>query len=106
MAITVSAKNFEADVVKSSLPAVVDVFATWCGPCRQMGPLFEELSQELGAKYLFAKLNIDEERDVAIQYNVSSIPTFLFFKGGKLVGKEMGYMNKEALKNKLALYLD
>lgn len=100
MAKDVSAAQFEAEVIKSDKPVVVDVYATWCGPCKQMAPLFEEASKELADKYKFVKLNIDEERDIAIQHNVSSIPTFLFFKEGKLVGKETGYMGKDVLKEK------
>jgi len=101
MAMIVTSQNFEQEVIKSTLPVVVDVFATWCGPCKMMLPVFEELAKELAGKYKLVKLNIDEERDIAIKYNVSSIPTFLFFKNGSVITKEMGYMNKEALKNKI-----
>ena len=101
MATAVSSQNFDQEVIKSSLPVVVDVYATWCGPCRQMMPIFEELSQELSSKYKFTKLNIDEDREIAIQYNVSSIPTLLFFKNGTMVGKETGFMGKDALLAKL-----
>lgn len=105
MAITVTAQNFEQEVKQSTLPVVVDVYATWCGPCKMMAPLFEELSKELADKYKFAKINIDDERDIAIQYNVSSIPTFLFLKDGNLVAKETGYLGKDALKAKLESHL-
>jgi thioredoxin 1 len=105
MAHAVTAQTFDQEVVKSSLPVVVDVYATWCGPCKMMMPIFEELAKELGEKYKCVSINIDEERDIAIQYNVSSIPTFLFFKAGKLVAKESGYMNKEALKTKIETHL-
>ncbi len=104
MALIITSQNFEQEVKKSTLPVVVDVFATWCGPCKMMAPLFEDLSKELADKYKLVKVNIDEERDIAIQYNVSSIPTFLFIKGGALVGKEMGYMSKEALIKKIESY--
>lgn len=105
MAITVTAQNFDQEVKHSALPVVVDVYATWCGPCKMMAPLFEELSTELADKYKFAKINIDEERDIAIQYNVSSIPTFLFIKGGNLVAKETGYLSKDSLKAKIESHL-
>lgn len=105
MANVVTTKAFEQEVVKSNLPVVVDVYATWCGPCKMITPIFEELSKELSSTYKFVKLNIDEERDIAIQYNVSSIPTFLFFKGGQLVAKETGFMNKDALKAKVEKHL-
>lgn len=101
MAEIVNAGNFEKEVIQSSLPVVVDVYAPWCGPCRQMAPLFEELSKELEGTVKLVSLNIDEERDLAIQHNVSSIPTFIFFKDGKVVGKETGFMSKDALKNKI-----
>ena len=104
MALTITSQNFEQEVKKSNLPVVIDVFATWCGPCKMMAPVFEELSKELAEKYKLVKVNIDEERDIAIQYNVSSIPTFLFIKDGSLVGKEMGYMSKDALMKKIESY--
>ena len=101
----VTTENFEQEVLKSSLPVVVDVFAPWCGPCRTMLPFFEALAAEHESKYKFVKLNIDEERDLAVQYRVSSIPTFLFFKDGAIVGKETGAMSKEALHAKIEDFL-
>lgn len=105
MAISITSQSFEQEVKQSKLPVVVDIYATWCGPCKMMAPLFEELSKELADSYKFVKVNIDEERDIAIQYNVSSIPTLLFFKDGAVVAKESGYMTKDALKAKLASHL-
>ncbi|MCK4265259.1 thioredoxin [Candidatus Babeliales bacterium] len=101
MPVNITNENFSTEVEQSELPVVIDVFATWCGPCQQMIPIFEELSKELDSKYKFAKLNIDEAREIAIQYNVSSVPTFIFIKGGKVVGKETGYMSREILKGKI-----
>ena len=101
MALTVNSQNFEEKVLKSELPVVIDVFATWCGPCQQVAPIFDELAKELEGTYTLVKINIDEERDLAIKYNVSSIPTFLFINKGEVVGKEMGYMSKEDLKAKI-----
>lgn len=101
MALTVTSENFEQEVLKSELPVVIDVFATWCGPCQQVAPIFDELAKELEATHKLVKINIDDERDIAINYNVSSIPTFLFIKGGELVGKETGYHSKEDLKKKI-----
>ncbi len=105
MADIVTAQNFDQEVLQSKLPVVIDVYASWCGPCRTMMPFFEELATELSDKYKFVKLNIDEERDLAIQYRVSSIPTFLFFKGGKVIGKETGAMSKDTLRSKIESYL-
>jgi thioredoxin 1 len=104
MANIVTTQNFSEEVLKSDKPVVVDVYATWCGPCKMMAPLFDQLAQEK-TEYKFVKVNIDDERDLAVQYNVSSIPSFLFFKDGKLVGKEMGYMSKDALNTKLKNHL-
>ncbi len=101
MPVDINSDNFEQEIKKSSKPVVLDVFATWCGPCQQMAPIFEELYKELSEKYKFAKLNIDEERDLSIQYNVSSVPTFIFIKNGEVIGREMGYIDKESFKSKI-----
>ena len=101
MALFLTSKNFEEEVSKSELPVVIDAFAEWCGPCKMIAPIFEELSKELSDKYKLVKLNVDEERDLAIQHNVSSIPTFIFIKEGKVIGRETGFMNKDALKEKI-----
>lgn len=105
MIITVTTENYESSISKSSKPVVIDVFATWCGPCQYMKPIFEEVAQELGESYVFAELNVDEAREVAIKFGVSSVPTFLFIKNGELVGKETGSMSKEDLTSKLHKYL-
>ena len=93
--------NFAQEVEQSNVPVFVDFYATWCGPCQYMTPIFDELSKEMSEKYKFAKLNIDEERDIAIKYNVSSIPTFVFIKDGEVVGQETGFIEKDALKKKI-----
>jgi thioredoxin 1 len=105
MAMLVSKENFEQEVTQSSLPVVIDMFAPWCGPCKMMAPIFDQLAKEMSAQYKLVKVNIDEERDLAIKYNVSSIPTLLFLKNGNMVAKETGYMNKEGLVNKIASHL-
>lgn len=101
MATVLTSQNFEQEITNSDKPIVIDVYATWCGPCQYMAPVFEELSKEMGDKYKFVKLNIDEERDIAVKYNVSSIPTFVFIKNGEVVGREMGFMQKETFKEKV-----
>lgn len=85
------------EIKKAQKPVVVDVHAPWCGPCQQMAPIFEELEHEMGDTYLFASLNVEDAREIAISYGVSSIPTFLFIKDGELKGKVTGYMSKEDL---------
>ncbi|KKP24271.1 MAG: Thioredoxin [candidate division TM6 bacterium GW2011_GWF2_28_16] len=99
--INLNSQNFEAEIVNSTKPVIIDVFAVWCGPCQYMAPIFEELSKEIGDKYIFAKVNVDEERDLAVKFNVSSIPTFIFMKNNKIVGRELGFMEKETLKAKI-----
>jgi thioredoxin 1 len=103
--ISVDSQNFDSLVKDSPKPIIMDLYAPWCGPCKTMAPLFEELSQELNDHYTFAQLNIDETREIAIQLGVMSIPTFLFFKQGELVGQELGYMSKEELKEKILQHL-
>jgi thioredoxin 1 len=105
MALLVNTENFDREVKNSPLPVVIDMYATWCGPCKMMAPLFDQLAKDLGDHYKFVKINIDEERDIAVKYNVSSIPTFLFLKDGQLVAKETGYMSKDALTNKITAHL-
>lgn len=101
MAEMISSDNFETEVLQSEIPVVIDFFASWCGPCQQVAPIFDELAKELAETYKLVKINIDEERDLAIKYNVSSIPTFIFIKNGEVVGKEMGYIGKDDLKKKI-----
>ena len=106
MIISVTKHNFAQEIEQSTKPVVIDVFATWCGPCQHMMPVFEELAQELGNRYTFAKLNVDESREIAIDFSITQVPTFLFIKDGKAVGRELGYMNKEDLRLKIEEYLN
>ncbi len=101
MPINVTDENFKQEVEQSSLPVILDIFATWCGPCQQMEPIFAQLEKELSGKYKFAKLNVDQSREIAIKFGVSSVPTFLFLKDGKVVSKEIGYMSKADLQAKI-----
>jgi thioredoxin 1 len=101
MAVNVTEENFEKEVLQSDKPVIVDVYASWCGPCQQMMPIVEELASELAGSHKFAKLNVDEARDLSVKYGVISVPTFLFIKNGEVKGKETGFMNKEVLKEKI-----
>ncbi|TET06926.1 thioredoxin [Candidatus Dependentiae bacterium] len=103
--IDVVKENFEKEVLNSPLPVIVDVYASWCGPCQQMAPIFEELEKELRDSYKFVRLNVDEGRDLSIQYGISSVPTFIFIKDKEVRGKETGYMSKEDLKEKITKHL-
>ena len=102
---SVTSKNFEQTVLKSSSPTVIKFFATWCGACKQMKPIFEELSTELTGKYQFVTVDIEQDRDLAVKHNVSSIPAFVFFKNGKEVGRAIGSMSKQDLKGKIESFL-
>ena len=93
----VTSDNFDALVLKSTLPVVVDFWAEWCGPCRAVGPILEEISNEYGAKIKIVKLNTDEEPALAMKYGVSSIPTMSVFQGGEVVKKIIGAKPKPIL---------
>lgn len=101
MAIPITKENFEEEIALSPLPVVLDVYATWCGPCQQMMPIVDELEKELADKYKFAKLNVDEAREISIEYGVTSVPTFIFIKDNEVKGKETGYMSKDTLREKI-----
>lgn len=93
-----TAANFEAEVLQSDQPVLVDFYADWCGPCKMMAPLVDQLAAEYEGKAVVGKLNIDDEVDIAGQYRVMTIPTLAVFKGGKLVDKMIGVVSKEAVK--------
>ena len=93
-----TAANFEAEVLQSDKPVLVDFYADWCGPCKMMAPLVDQLAAEYEGKAVVGKLNIDDEVDIAGQYRVMTIPTLAVFKGGKLVDKLIGVVSKEAVK--------
>jgi thioredoxin 1 len=105
MAISITQHNFEQEITNATKPIILDVYAPWCGPCQQMEPTIAELEKEYGDLYLFAKLNVDEAREISIKYGVSSVPTFIFIKDGVVKGKETGYMSKDTLKGKIDSYL-
>ncbi len=97
--------NFENEVIKSSLPVLVDFWAEWCGPCRMMGPVIEEVAKDLAGKLKVGKLNVEEAQDIAGEYNVMSIPTLIVFKNGKAVDQFVGAMPKELLIKKIQAHL-
>jgi thioredoxin 1 len=105
MVVTITKQNIEQEISQSKLPVVIKVYATWCGPCQQMAPIYEELSKELEGKYKFAQLNVDDARALSIKYGVTSIPTFIFIKNNEVIGKTMGYMGKEELKSVIEEHL-
>ena len=89
--------NFQAEVVESDRPVVVDFWAEWCGPCKMAAPIFESLAEKHGDKIKFAKLNIDEQGELAVMNRVMSIPTFIVFDGGKAVDRMIGLSSEEEL---------
>jgi thioredoxin 1 len=90
--------SFEAEVLKSDKPVLVDFWAPWCGPCRMVAPVVEELSEEYGAKVKFFKLNTDDNVNTAATYGIRSIPTLLMFKGGQPIDQIIGFRPKGDLK--------
>ena len=93
--------NFDTEVIKAETPVLVDFWAPWCGPCRMVAPVVEELSQEYAGKVKFVKLNTDDNVRTASQYGIRSIPTLLVFKGGEPVGQIIGFRPKGDLKKRL-----
>ena len=101
MAVEFTNDNFKEKVLDAKGAALVDFWAEWCGPCRLIGPVVEDLSKEYDGKATIGKLNVDENREIAAQYGIMSIPTLLFFKDGQLVDKHVGVASKGDLKKKL-----
>ena len=94
-------KNFKSEVLEESLPVLVDFWAQWCGPCRVLSPIVDEIAQELEGKLKVGKVNVDEAGELAAQYNIMSIPTLLLFKKGEVVNQIVGAMPKDQLLSKL-----
>ncbi|MDP2940300.1 MAG: thioredoxin [Candidatus Omnitrophota bacterium] len=96
-----SEKTFNEEVIKSNLPVLVDFWAQWCGPCKRIAPIIDELSQEYAGKIKIAKVNVDEEPNIASRYGIMSIPTLIIFKAGKAVDQIIGLLSKAQLKSKI-----
>ncbi|MBC8560831.1 thioredoxin [Fumia xinanensis] len=101
--IHITETDFEEMVLGSELPVLVDFWAPWCNPCKMLGPVIDEIADEVDGKALVCKVNIDEEQNLAQEYRVMSIPTLLYFKGGKVVNQMVGVRPKEELLEALEL---
>ena len=101
MAVEITDANFEELVLKSDKPVLVDFWAEWCGPCRMVGPVVEELSKEYEGKAIVGKVNVDNNSAISAQFGIRNIPTLLFFKNGQVVDKQVGVVAKNILAGKL-----
>jgi thioredoxin 1 len=104
-AIKITPENFEAEVLKSNIPVLVDFWAEWCGPCRMVLPIVDEIAIELSGMVKVCKVNVDECQDIAADFNVMSIPTLIIFKGGKPVDQMVGALPKPKILDKIKAQL-
>ncbi len=105
MALEITDANFEETVLKSDKPVIIDFWAEWCGPCRMVGPIVEEIGQDYEGKVVVGKLNVDHNPTVTMKYGIRNIPTVLYFKGGEVVDKQVGAVPKQVLVGKLETHL-
>lgn len=98
-------QNFNDEVINSSVPVLVDFWAAWCGPCQMLGPVVDQLADELNGKVKIGKLNVDENRVIASKFGIMSIPTLLLFKEGKVIEKIVGALPKQVLSAKIMAHL-
>ena len=105
MALEITDANFEELVAKSTKPVLLDFWAEWCGPCRMVGPIVEELSNDYGDTAVVGKVNVDNNANISAMFGIRNIPTILFFKGGQVVDKQVGAVPKAVLDAKLKALL-
>lgn len=103
--ITLTTENFEEEVLGCDIPVLVDFWATWCGPCRAIAPIIEELAKEYDGKLVVGKCDVEENDDIAMEYGIRNIPTILFIKNGEVVDRFVGATTKAALKEKFDAFL-
>jgi thioredoxin 1 len=103
--VQITGENWKTEVLDSTAPVLVDFWATWCGPCRALAPVLEDLAAEVAGKLKIAKVDVDANQTLAAQYGIRSIPTMLIFQNGAVKGQMVGAMNKSMLKERLSGYL-
>ncbi len=105
MAFEFTDQNFQEEALETDNLIVVDFWAEWCGPCKMIGPIIEELADEYSGKAKVGKVNVDQNSDISMKYGIRSIPTILFIKDGEIVDKQVGVTTKEKLKSKIDAHL-
>jgi thioredoxin 1 len=105
MALEFTDANFQSNVLESDKLSIIDFWAEWCGPCRAIAPIIEELSKDYAGKVNIGKLNVDHNPNVSMNYGITSIPSILFIKGGKIVDKQVGAVPKSVLEKKIQAHI-
>jgi thioredoxin 1 len=103
--VTITAENFDAEVIQSPIPVLLDFWASWCGPCRMIAPSIEQIAEEYDGRLKVGKINVDEQGDLAAKHNVSSIPTLAVYKGGAVAFQQSGALPKPGIENLVKQYL-